>query len=322
MDEAQLSISVIIPTFNRANVIAEAIDSVLAQSHPANEIIVVDDGSSDATEAVLKRYGSRIHAIKQENQGVSAARNTGVAAARSEWIAFLDSDDIWHSSRLQVFVRDMKTAPVQASAHLANVELTGPGYHQNLFELRGLEFPECQGALIAEPLYLCMKDATYLQSLAIRRTTFEQLGGFDAALRHQEDTKLIANLALATPFVVNGQTVAQVRRLEGDTVAIGITEPLGGLDKTADRVAFLRDLYAVAKTRGDKQVAGKSLSHSLVQLAKLTRGTGNGPYLRLLYDSVRCHPTQTKAFIKAVAFLVLGTLGLRLTSRRPTQFGR
>ena len=85
------NISVIIPTYNRASLLQRAIESVLAQSHPADEIIVVDDGSTDETQALIETQYSQITLVKQNNKGVSAARNTGITKARGDWFCLLDS---------------------------------------------------------------------------------------------------------------------------------------------------------------------------------------------------------------------------------------
>ena len=322
LSPTKLSVSVVIPTYNRAEVVSEAVESVLAQTVPADEILVVDDGSTDATAAVLKTYGERIRLIRQDNAGVSAARNAGIEAASSEWIAFLDSDDTWSPDRLAAFQRDMRHAAPDIGAHLANVELTGSNYRRNLFELRGLSFPEERGTPVASPLYLCFRDATYCQGLAARRAILRELGGFDRALRSQEDTKLIANLSLATAFMVTGQVVAQIRRLEDDAVALGLVEPSAGLDTTAARVGFLRELHAKARTKADLEVAGAWLAGSLLQMAKLTRGRQFGRHLSLLRESVRVHPRRANAGIKALALLTLGSFGLRLLARPSQTFRR
>jgi len=92
-EEADWKVSVVIPAYNAGAYIGRAIDSVLGQSHRADEIIVVDDGSRDQTADVVKGYGSKVRYIRQENQGASAARNTGIRAARHRWTVFLDGDD-------------------------------------------------------------------------------------------------------------------------------------------------------------------------------------------------------------------------------------
>ena len=99
-DEIQFAISVVIPAYNAGRHLARTIDSVLAQTFCALEIIVVDDGSTDDTAEVARTYGSKIRYIAQNNAGASVARNTGIEAAKGEWIAFLDADDEWLPEKL------------------------------------------------------------------------------------------------------------------------------------------------------------------------------------------------------------------------------
>ncbi len=94
-------VSAIIPVYNGAVTIAEAIDSALAQSYSSLEVIVVNDGSTDATAEVLRRYGQRIKVIERPNSGIAASRNIGVAAAKGEYLAFLDSDDAWAPAMIE-----------------------------------------------------------------------------------------------------------------------------------------------------------------------------------------------------------------------------
>lgn len=96
-----MTISVVIPAYNVGKYIARTIDSVLTQSRVADEIIVVDDGSTDDTAGQVKKYDSQVRYIYQDNAGASVARNTGIEAASSEWIAFLDGDDEWLPDNLQ-----------------------------------------------------------------------------------------------------------------------------------------------------------------------------------------------------------------------------
>ena len=93
--------SVIIPAYNAKDTLARALDSVLAQSWPAFEIIVIDDGSIDATAAVAASYGEKIRYLRQDNAGVSAARNHGARIASGDWLTFLDADDWYYLDRLK-----------------------------------------------------------------------------------------------------------------------------------------------------------------------------------------------------------------------------
>ena len=104
-------VSVVVPTYNRAYCLARTIDSALGQTHPSVEVIVVDDGSVDETaEMVAARYGSdaRVRLIRQANAGVSAARNTGLRVARGDYVALLDSDDVWEPWKLELQVACMQ----------------------------------------------------------------------------------------------------------------------------------------------------------------------------------------------------------------------
>lgn len=105
-------VSVVIPTFNRRRLLCEAIDSVLYQNFPSVEIIVVDDGSTDATaETLAARYGDAVRCLRQENRGFGSARNKGVSAATGSYIAFLDSDDIWMKGKLALQEAVMERFP-------------------------------------------------------------------------------------------------------------------------------------------------------------------------------------------------------------------
>ena len=97
-----MSVSVIIPTYNRAELVRETIDSALSQSYTDREIIVIDDGSTDDTEQRLQRYGKAITYIRQDNRGLNAARNRALDVATGEYIALLDSDDLWLDFKLQL----------------------------------------------------------------------------------------------------------------------------------------------------------------------------------------------------------------------------
>jgi glycosyltransferase involved in cell wall biosynthesis len=95
-------VSVVVPVHDGEPYIAEAIDSILGQTRPADELIVVDDGSADATPEVLAGYGERLRVIRQENRGVASALNRGIGAASGEYVAFLDADDVWTADKLAV----------------------------------------------------------------------------------------------------------------------------------------------------------------------------------------------------------------------------
>src|SRR5579864_2473726 len=111
-----MTISAVIPAFNRRNHVSRAIDSALAQTVPVDEILVIDDGSTDGTaELVESRYGNRVRVVRQANSGVAGARRRGIQEARGEWIAFLDSDDEWLRERNGELLKAIQHVPADVA---------------------------------------------------------------------------------------------------------------------------------------------------------------------------------------------------------------
>jgi glycosyltransferase involved in cell wall biosynthesis len=185
-------VSVIIPTHNRAWAINEAIDSVLVQGYDAFEVIVVDDGSTDATGGLLSAYKEQIRVIRQSNAGVSAARNRGIAEARGEWIAFLDSDDYWLPGKLAAQAAFFKHNPEYRICQteeiwVRNGRRVNPGKrHQK----RG-------GMIFGPSLELCLVSPS---AVMMHRKLFDDIGRFDEALPACEDYDLWLRIACRYPI--------------------------------------------------------------------------------------------------------------------------
>ena len=176
-------ITVIIPTFNRAERLSGAIQSVIDQTHSDWELIIVDDGSTDDTEGVVRSFGDdRIHYTKQENRGVSAARNVGIERARGELIAFLDSDDRWEPRKLEVQKSFLDSNP---DVHICQTE--------EIWIRNGVRVNPKQkhkkpsGWIFKECLPLCCVSPS---GVMIRRVVFERIGLFDESLLSCEDYDL------------------------------------------------------------------------------------------------------------------------------------
>jgi len=190
-------VSVIIPTYNRAEYVTHAIDSVLAQTYTDYEIIVVDDGSADNTKDVLLPYMDRIRYIYQENAGLSAARNTGIKAAKGDWIAFLDSDDEWLPGKLAVQMRAVERHP-QLVAHLINVNLTKYNDpYPNSFLHCNFPFEENEG-IIENPFIPHFKYRTIAMPVAIMclKECAIKAGLFDESFVCNADYDFMCRLAL------------------------------------------------------------------------------------------------------------------------------
>jgi glycosyltransferase involved in cell wall biosynthesis len=188
---SQPLVSVIIPTFDRATWVGEAIASVLAQTYPHLELIVVDDGSQDATPEVVQAFGPALTYLRQDHAGVSAARNRGVAASHGALVAFLDSDDRWLSGKLSAQVALFQRQP-QAQACYTDEIWIRHGVRVN----PRLIHQKHGGWLFERSLPRCIISPS---SIMLQRTLWNQLGGFDESLPACEDYDLWLRLTLAAP---------------------------------------------------------------------------------------------------------------------------
>ncbi|MEA4907339.1 MAG: glycosyltransferase family A protein [Anaerolineaceae bacterium] len=184
-------VSVIIPTYNRAHVICRAIDSVLAQTYPDYEIIVVDDGSTDQTAHVLSFYTDRIRYIYQANGGVSKARNTGIKAAAGEYICFLDSDDAFLPNKLELQVGYLDNHP--------EIDVVLGGW-QIIDDASGeieMQITQLPAAEILKAILLTNIHGLFPPLVALSRAPhLFQVGLFDEALPMHEEQDLWLRLAL------------------------------------------------------------------------------------------------------------------------------
>ncbi len=211
-------VSVIIPTFNREKYVTKAIESVLAQTYRASEVIVVDDGSTDQTERVLREYKEKITYIHQKNSGVSAARNAGIQSARGEWLAFLDSDDEWMASYLSTQLERAQQTP-DICMQTANCRITElDGRIEDYFEMNGClsEFNGKDYLLIENPFPFIVKHIPWpIQSTMILRSTLRKAGLFDRRFSLSEDFDFMARVAMEGQFgMIREQLVNIYRRNE------------------------------------------------------------------------------------------------------------
>jgi glycosyltransferase involved in cell wall biosynthesis len=197
------SVTVIIPTHNSAPHLAEAVESVLKQTHRDFEIIVVDDGSTDDTRDVLEPYRDRISYIHQENQGSYKARNTGILKSKNPYIAFLDADDLWFPDKLEVLVGYLESHPdiglVFSDATLFN----GSGALEGTFWKKRGCYEEMmkESGRVGNGFALLMEKNFILPSAAlVRRECFEKAGLFDEQFRNVGDKDMWLRISLQYPL--------------------------------------------------------------------------------------------------------------------------
>ena len=186
-----MRVSVVIPTYNRADFVREAIASVLRQDYPDIEIIVVDDGSRDGTAAVVSQFGPTVQYLWQENRGVSAARNRGVAVSTGVLIAFLDSDDLWLPNKVAAQVACFEAHAAAQACHT-----------DEMWIRRGVRVNERRshrkqgGWQFLASLPRCVISPS---AIMVRRALWDRLGGFDESLPACEDYDLWLRLTAVVP---------------------------------------------------------------------------------------------------------------------------
>lgn len=223
-----IKFSVVIPNYNRQEMVCDAVDSVLNQTYPAFEIIVIDDGSRDASVSQLQqRYGQKINLIAQANAGVATARNAGVEAATGDYICYLDSDDLWQSDKLALFAQCITKNPDAglvfhdfAKHDVRNCdkpyELTNTDMFPYIFDY---------ATQVGETNVWCL-DGTKLVELLLRGYPFYPSAfAIKASLHHQyrwdpgvlksEDFNFVLKISLKYPFFYIHKNLATVR-VHGD----------------------------------------------------------------------------------------------------------
>src|SRR5262245_61752725 len=201
------AVSVAIPAYNAARYLAEAIDSVLAQTFTDLEIVVVDDGSTDDTPEVLQQYKPPVRWIRQLNLGLSGARNRGVLESRAPLVAFLDADDVWVPTKLEQQVRELSGRPefgvaysafIEGSADLKPIGVTSRGR-------TGVILPDLltRGNIVGTP-----------STVVCRRFLFDQRGGFDPRLSQCHDWDMWIRLATVAKFLYLTEPLIIHRRHE------------------------------------------------------------------------------------------------------------
>ncbi len=228
---AERAVAVVIPAFNAARFLGATLDSLRNQTFREFETVVVDDGSSDETSAVVRRY-PEIRLIQQQNAGVAAARNRGVRETRSEWVAFLDADDLWMREKLSLQLGCASTTNAGAVfCDLAIIDIGG----QEI-----LQSPSIPVSLEMEPLLLHAESIPQGTSstVLVRRSVLESIDLYDESLSTMADWDLLLRLRQVTEFAHVPERLAAYRRYPGTmsrSVAMLERESLLILDKVFNR---------------------------------------------------------------------------------------
>ncbi len=247
-----MNISAIIPTYNRAHVLGRAIQSVLDQTLPVREIIVVDDGSTDNTQEFIAESFPQCVYIKQSNCGVSAARNTGIEAASYDWLAFLDSDDEWLPGKLEA---QQKILEQQSDIRICHTEEIWIRNGKRVNQMK--KHAKSGGHIFQKCLPLCVISPS---SVIIHREIFEQVGNFDEQLPACEDYDLWLRICATHPVAFVEQH--QIKKYGGHEDQL--SQHYWGMDRF--RIVALEKIIGLGILNDDDQSAAVQLLINKVEI--------------------------------------------------------
>ena len=273
-------VSVIIPTYNRADYIAEAIDSVLGQTYPAIEIIVIDDGSTDDSRAIVERFGPKVHYVLQDNAERGAARNHGLRLAKGKYIAFLDSDDLWLPTKAEEDVAFLERNPGVGLLCTDAIQIDGDGK-----ELKVLRAKAASGRVSDN---LLRHNFVLMAAHLARTSLLREIGGFreERQLAGSEDWEMWVRLSLRTEFAYAPRLSGKVRTHPDNTMSNA-----AAMHRSMARaIELFRQNEALA--RGSKKSLGRmEATVALVNAINHCSQRQRGKSLRFLKDAVRADPT-------------------------------
>ena len=269
-------VSVIIPVYNRAGFVEEALASVRSQDYRDREILVVDDGSTDDTAARCRAFGDEVRYIFQPHAGPAAARNRGVAAATGRWIAFLDSDDSWTAGGLRDRMNALDGAGSEVGVVYADAIVIGPGRDAAERKVSDRRVPRAGD--VSEALF--RENFICTSTVVLRRDLFLAAGGFRSEYEPAEDLDLWLRIARRTMFAYVARPVAryrvhpgalgadraraigaEIRALEDHAAGPALRLPSGWRARLA-RLHYFRGLLTLEERRGDaRRCFGRSLRY-------------------------------------------------------------
>ncbi len=274
MEAESIRFSIVIPTYNRAQLIGRAVACALQQTIPCHEVFVVDDGSTDNTLEVVRNTDLRVKVIPLDHGGPSRARNRGVALASGDWIAFLDSDDLWHPDYLERMARAIRETRGEAAVYFSDVE-----YEQG--SSRVMYWSDCKFSS-GRPVKL-YRDASSLAMMGthpmvipfsiFRKEAYLRHGGLWEELWSAEDTHLFIKMGLRESFCAVAGSGGVVTADERDPEnRLTVAFDTGTIKRWRGMVKMYRDLLERTPTLSIPQRAElrNRLAHSYWRISRLS----------------------------------------------------
>lgn len=270
MPAEEVKISVVIPSYNAAKYVVVAVESVLAQTYRDFEILVVDDGSTDDTREVLRKYGAAVQYLYKTNGGVSSARNYGIEKARGKYVAFLDADDVWLPEKLE-----KQMAVMEADARIGLCYAATEKVDENLRTIGRIEADVYEDYCAALLLNLNIV-AGSCSSAVVRRDVARQTSGFDAQFSTCADWEYWLRLSLLTRFAPVKEYLVKYRVVAGSMSSDPFVSK-------RDTEGVLKKFFAAPDLPEKyKKLEKKSLSNNLMVVSGEFLHNGK------ILESVRC----------------------------------
>ena len=351
--QAPALVSVVIPAYNACLTLAQTLDSVLAQTYPNIEIIVVDDGSTDATAEVLKTFGEKVRSIHQKNTGLPGARNAGCKSARGEFIALMDADDLCMPERIATQVGVMLAIP---EAVLCSTDFSafsesglvarshGATYYSMIQNSEGglgslysgydtLEIAASTSSSTRQPMrvntysgmvYRRLVHGNFVHppTVMVRRGTLSVAGLFDEALRYTCDWEWMVRVARTGPFVYVNHPMLEYRLSDAQ---MSSRQSNGG-KSAVDIVRAAKKIWQADHDllANNRQLMRRDLGEFCLDAADALVDQNRGAAFRMLTESIRDYgtlrPATLRVFLKILMparMLVLTRRILALLKRKP-----
>ncbi len=293
----RLTVSVIIPTYNRARLVVEAIESALAQTRVPDEILVIDDGSTDNTQAALERFGAPVHVLRQANRGRSAARNTGIREATSDAVIFLDSDDLLLPGAIEEFVSVLEGRP-EVDVVYANAKLIDAEGRQIAIYADRMPGARPSGNILGElARRCCLTICSMVRRSALRNIRFEE------GMEFGEDYDFWRQVAAKSNFVYVDQLLTSYRFHKGMTIC---SDPRKNMDAELEvqrRVLEMPEFGKLSRRERACAYAAHGAKQAMRNRGAVTRG--------MFWKAIRTDPTYKTSY---------GLLALSAFSLRPLQY--
>jgi glycosyltransferase involved in cell wall biosynthesis len=289
-----LLVSVVIPAYNAAAFLSETLDSVLAQTYTNLEIIVVDDGSTDATPQLLEKYSDRIRVLRQVNAGQAAARNHGAREARGELLAFLDCDDLWDPDKIARQAALLSRFPSALAVYCDHRTIDAQG--QPMASSAALGYPRPSGNILRA---LLLGPCIVTPGLVLlRHQAFDEAGGFDESplMRGHEDYALWLRLAALGSAVYSPDTLVSYRRHNQQASKQKHYEMHMARAKM-NALTAIQDVIQASDDQNVKRLFAWLLDESLLSAAWAVRQTGDhAESRRIAARALALRPTSMRAW--------------------------